>query len=126
METAPFTGQCPFHLPQCPGQILYPATQEDVDILENSVRQYPNPRDCEGSTVIRLVRLSDPVTSPVARVMRNRQFGIRDNERWQLLGLGIFCASIVSSLGFWQLERMQWKKGGLVAVRGASEEVPFS
>lgn len=60
---------------------------------------YPRPFEVEGSVIIRrqesgdpaharLVRLSDPVTSPVGRMVRNRQFGIRGNEKWQLLATG--------------------------------------
>jgi len=92
------------------GQVLWPATQEDIDILSESTLIYPAPREVEGSVIIRLVRLSDPVTSPVARVIRNRQFGIRGNEKWQLLAYGAVSGAFLFSLGFWQLDRMEWKK----------------
>ncbi|CAE7675074.1 surf1, partial [Symbiodinium sp. KB8] len=71
---------------------------------------YPTPFQVEGSVIIRLVRLSDPVTSPVARTVRNRQYGIRGDEKWQLLATGAACFLLVSSLGMWQLKRMKWKK----------------
>lgn len=93
-----------------PGQVLYPATKEDIEILSQSTRKYPSPKETEGSVIIRLVRLSDPVTSPVGRVMRNSQFGIRGTEKWQLLGYGILFSSVLVSLGVWQLEKMRWKQ----------------
>jgi len=92
------------------GQVLWPATKEDIEILSESTLMYPAPFEVEGGVIIRLVRLSDPVTSPVGRVMRNRQFGIRGNERWQLLAMGVVGMLIVYSLGAWQLKRMQEKK----------------
>lgn len=94
-----------------PQQVLYPAEKEDIDILVESDVKYPRPIEVEGGVIIRLVRLSDPVTSPVARTVRNRQFGIRDNEKYKLLGWGILAAAGLSSLGFWQLRRMKWKAG---------------
>lgn len=92
------------------GQVLWPATQEDIDILSQSKMMYPTPMDVEGSVIIRLVRLSDPVTSPVGRTVRNRQFGIRGNEKWQLLAWGAMCTVLVYCLGVWQLYRMEWKR----------------
>lgn len=105
------------------GQVLWPATKEDIEILSESKLMYPAPYEVEGSVIIRLVRLSDPVTSPVARVMRNRQFGIRGNERWQLLAMGVVSMLIVYSLGAWQLKRMQWKKE-LVEMRRTRLAMP--
>ena len=99
-----------------PGQILYPAEKEDVDILMNSEKSYIRPNDAEGGTIVRLVRLSDPVTSPVARTFRNSVYGVRGTEKWDHLGFGLFCSFLVSSLGFWQLERMKWKKN-LIEIR---------
>jgi hypothetical protein len=92
------------------GQVLWPATKEDIEILSQSKLLYPAPYEVEGSVIIRLVRLSDPVTSPVGRVVHNRQFGIRGNEKWQLLTMGVVSALLVYSLGFWQLRRMEWKR----------------
>lgn len=92
------------------GQVLWPATKEDIEILSQSKLLYPAPYEVEGSVIIRLVRLSDPVTSPVARTVRNRQFGIRGNERWQLLAMGVAFCGLIYSLGFWQLRRMEWKQ----------------
>jgi len=92
------------------GQVLWPATQEDIEILSGSKLLYPTPMEVEGSVIIRLVRLSDPVTSPVGRTVRNRQFGIRGNEKWQLLAMGTICTTLVYLLGVWQLYRMEWKK----------------
>lgn len=92
------------------GQVLWPATKEDIEILSQSKLLYPAPYEVEGSVIIRLVRLSDPVTSPVSRVVRNRQFGIRGNEKWQLLAMGVGFCGIIYSLGVWQLYRMEWKR----------------
>jgi len=92
------------------GQVLWPATKEDIEILSQSKLLYPAPYEVEGSVIIRLVRLSDPVTSPVARVVRNRQFGIRGNEKWQLLAMGVVFCGLIYGLGFWQLYRMEWKR----------------
>ncbi|CAJ1382164.1 unnamed protein product [Effrenium voratum] len=92
------------------GQVLWPATKEDIEILSQSELIYPWPFQVEGSTIIRLVRLSDKVTSPVGRSVRNRQFGIRGTEKWQLLATGFVCMMMVFSLGAWQLRRMKWKK----------------
>lgn len=98
------------------GQVLWPATPEDIAILSSSKLMYPAPYEVEGSVIIRLVRLSDPVTSPVGRVIRNRQFGIRGNEKWQLLAMGVAATCLIYSLGFWQLRRMEWKKN-LIEMR---------
>eukprot|EP00927_Polykrikos_kofoidii_P068920 TRINITY_DN64277_c0_g1_i1.p1 TRINITY_DN64277_c0_g1~~TRINITY_DN64277_c0_g1_i1.p1 ORF type:complete len:573 (+),score=66.45 TRINITY_DN64277_c0_g1_i1:50-1720(+) len=98
------------------GQVLWPATQEDIDILSDSKLLYPAPYEVEGSVIIRLVRLSDPVTSPVGRVIRNRQFGIRGNEKWQLLAMGALSCLLIYCLGFWQLRRMEWKRN-LIELR---------
>jgi len=84
---------------------------------------YPAPYEVEGSVIIRLVRLSDPVTSPVARVVRNRQFGIRGNEKWQLLAMGVVFSGLVYSLGFWQLHRMEWKRN-LIEMRRTRLAMP--
>merc|ERR1719446_1320147 len=92
------------------GQVLWPATPEDIEILSSSKLMYPAPYEVEGSVIIRLVRLSDPVTSPVGRVIHNRQFGIRGNEKWQLLVMGAVCTILVYCLGVWQLYRMEWKR----------------
>jgi cytochrome oxidase assembly protein ShyY1 len=46
----------------------------------------------------------------VTRIVRNRQFGIREDEWAAVLGLGLSLAFVLSSLGFWQLRRMVWKK----------------
>eukprot|EP00747_Dinoflagellata_sp_TGD_P168870 gnl/TRDRNA2_/TRDRNA2_196305_c0_seq1.p1 gnl/TRDRNA2_/TRDRNA2_196305_c0~~gnl/TRDRNA2_/TRDRNA2_196305_c0_seq1.p1 ORF type:complete len:480 (+),score=68.75 gnl/TRDRNA2_/TRDRNA2_196305_c0_seq1:110-1549(+) len=105
------------------GQVLWPATKEDIEILSDSKLMYPAPYEVEGSVIIRLVRLSDPVTSPVARVVRNRQFGIRGNEKWQLLGMGVVCALGVYGLGIWQLRRMEWKKN-LIEMRRTRLSMP--
>mmetsp|Transcript_18229 Transcript_18229/g.40275 ORF Transcript_18229/g.40275 Transcript_18229/m.40275 type:complete len:442 (-) Transcript_18229:178-1503(-) len=91
------------------GQVLYPATPEDIAILTNTDRRYVNPIEAEGSVIIRVVRLSDPVTSPVGRVVRNRQFGIRKGEKWRFLMWGLAASGFVYSLGAWQLYRMKWK-----------------
>jgi len=92
------------------GQVLWPATKKDIEILSKSTLLYPAPHEVEGSVIIRLVRLSDPVTSPVARVIRNRQFGIRGNEKWQLLAMGLVSCCFLFWLGVWQLRRMKWKR----------------
>jgi len=105
------------------GQVLWPATQEDIDILSESKLLYPAPYEVEGSVIIRLVRLSDPVTSPVGRVVHNRQFGVRGNEKWQLLAMGAASCLIIYSLGFWQLRRMEWKRD-LVEMRRERLSMP--
>jgi len=105
------------------GQVLWPATEEDIEILSQSKRLYPAPIEVEGSVIIRLVRLSDPVTSPVGRVVHNRQFGIRGNEKWQLLAMGVICSCLIYCLGFWQLYRMQWKKD-LIEMRRTRLAMP--
>ncbi len=91
------------------GQMLYPAEEADVAILSRSVVKYADPRLTEGSVIIRIVRLSDPVTSPVSRVVRNRFFGIRDQEKWTFLAWGLCMSLAVASLGVWQLRRMDYK-----------------
>mmetsp|Transcript_69280 Transcript_69280/g.130638 ORF Transcript_69280/g.130638 Transcript_69280/m.130638 type:complete len:491 (-) Transcript_69280:165-1637(-) len=105
------------------GQVLWPATPEDIEILSESKLMYPAPYEVEGGVIIRLVRLSDPVTSPVGRTIRNRQFGIRGNERWQLLAMGAVSACIVYSLGVWQLYRMEWKRN-LIEMRRTRLAMP--
>jgi len=105
------------------GQVLWPATPEDIEILSESKLLYPAPYEVEGSVIIRLVRLSDPVTSPVARVVRNRQFGIRGNEKWQLLAWGVCCGLLVYGFGFWQLRRSEWKRD-LIEMRRSRLSMP--
>eukprot|EP00922_Rhytidocystis_sp_ex-Travisia-forbesii_P047970 GHVS01071486.1.p1 GENE.GHVS01071486.1~~GHVS01071486.1.p1 ORF type:complete len:597 (+),score=122.21 GHVS01071486.1:796-2586(+) len=99
-----------FSANRVPGQVLYPATEEDIQILSKSKRKFPRPFDCEGSVIIRLVRLTDPVTSPVARTVRNNEYGIRGKERWGFLAYGLFATTWALLLCSWQLDRMQWKK----------------
>ncbi len=82
----------------------------------NSDKSYVRPSDVEGGTIVRLVRLSDPVTSPVARTFRNSVLGVRGTEKWDYVGLGLCATCLVASLGFWQLERMKWKKN-LIELR---------
>lgn len=91
------------------GQIIYPAEPEDIEILSGSKIKFADPRLTEGSVVIRIVRLSDPVTSPVARVQRNRFFGIRGYEKYTFLAWGLCVSLGVASLGVWQLRRMDYK-----------------
>ena len=91
------------------GQVIYPAEEEDVEILSNSKIKFADPRLTEGSVVIRIVRLSDPVTSPVSRVVRNRFFGTRGYEKWTFLAWGLCVSLGVGSLGVWQLRRMDYK-----------------
>ena len=91
------------------GQVVYPAEEEDIEILSNSSLKFADPRLTEGSVVIRIVRLSDPVTSPVARVQRNRFFGIRHYEKYTFLAWGLCVSLAVASLGVWQLRRMDYK-----------------
>ena len=108
---------------------------------------YPRPFEVEGSVIIRrqdcepalharLVRLSDPVTSPVGRMVRNRQFGIRRNEKWQLLATGFVrildlslklepevCFLLVSSLGAWQLRRSEPLSGVFNCIELGKDEM---
>lgn len=93
-----------------PGQRLLPCTQKHIEILSSFSVRYPNPQEVEGGVVVRLVRLQDPVTSPVLRSVRNRQYGIRGNERWWILGVGMLGTGLLAGLGMWQLGRMQWKQ----------------
>ena len=114
------------------GQIIYPAEEEDIEILSQSKLKFADPRLTEGSVVIRIVRLSDPVTSPVARVQRNRFFGIRGYEKWTFLAWGLCVSLAVASLGVWQLRRMDFKaklierrRNRLNQPRVAVSESPF-
>lgn len=91
------------------GQAIYPCEPEDIEILSNSSVRYADPRLTEGSVVIRIVRLSDAVTSPVRRVVRNRFFGTRGHEKWTFLAWGLCVTLGVGSLGVWQLRRMDYK-----------------
>ncbi|KAF4732815.1 hypothetical protein FOZ62_019845, partial [Perkinsus olseni] len=92
------------------GQVIYPATEEDIEILSEADHRYIDPHECEGSVVIRVVRLSDPVTSPVKRVVRNRQYGIRGHEKYFIVGFATMCTCLIFSFGIWQLRRMKFKK----------------
>ena len=114
------------------GQVIYPAEEEDIEILSQSKLKFADPRLTEGSVVIRIVRLSDPVTSPVARVQRNRFFGIRGYEKWTFLAWGLCVSLGVASLGVWQLRRMDFKaklierrRNRLNQPRVTVEESPF-
>ena len=59
-----------------PGQTLYKAEKEDIAILSESDRLYVHPFQCENSTVLRVVRMSDPVTTPIYRAIRNSHYGM--------------------------------------------------
>ncbi|KFG41098.1 SURF1 family protein [Toxoplasma gondii p89] len=106
-----------------PGQRLLPCSPEDVAVLSASSLRFPNPQEVEGGVIVRLVRRSDPVTSPVLRSVRNRQYGIRGSERWWLLGSGALASACLLALGFWQLARMQWKHQ-LIEYRRAQMRKP--
>lgn len=98
------------------GQVIYPAEPEDIELLSKSKALYPHPLQVENSTIVRIVRLSDAVISPVRRVFHNMQPGLRGNEYWKIMGVGIFLAGTTLSLGFWQLRRMDWKRE-LIEIR---------
>ncbi|XP_026190584.1 uncharacterized protein LOC34617529 [Cyclospora cayetanensis] len=95
-----------------PGQRLLPCTPEDAAILSKSETKYPSPQEVDGGIIVRIIAAKDAhrVSSPVLRVVRNRQYGIRKGERLRLaLGGGLF-TSVLVALGFWQLRRMEEKK----------------
>ena len=91
-------------------QVLYPASQEEIEILSRNKNLFSDPQKVQDSIIIRIVSLADPVTSPVGRVFRNRQFGIRDDEGYQVLATGLCISALLCSLGFWQLRRMEFKR----------------
>ena len=91
-------------------QVLYPASQEEIDILSSNKNLFSDPQRVQDSIIIRIVALADPVTSPVGRVFRNRQFGIRDDEGYHVLATGLCISALLASLGFWQLRRMEFKR----------------
>lgn len=95
-----------------PGQRLLPCTKEDTEILVRCQGKYVSPQDVEGGIVVRVLSAKDAqrVTSPVLRVVRNRQFGIRKGERTQLALFGGLFVCAFASLGLWQLRRMEEKK----------------
>eukprot|EP00392_Amoebophrya_sp_AT5.2_P004059 g4064.t1 len=106
-----------------PGQTLYPAEKEDIAILSESDRLYAHPRWCENATVLRIVRLSDPVVSPVWRVTRNLAPAVRGTQKYDRFGYAIVIFCFAWSLGFWQLERMQYKKN-LIELRASRLSAP--
>ncbi|CDJ52729.1 hypothetical protein, conserved [Eimeria brunetti] len=95
-----------------PGQRLLPCTREDAEILAKGEAKYPSPQEVEGGIVVRIIAAKDAqkVTSPVLRVVRNRQYGIRKGERLRLALGGAFFSSVLAALGFWQLRRMHAKQ----------------
>ncbi|CDI77545.1 hypothetical protein, conserved [Eimeria praecox] len=95
-----------------PGQRLLPCTPEDAAILANSEAKYPSPQEVEGGIIVRIIAAKDAqkVTSPVLRVVRNRQYGIRKGERLRLALGGALFSSVLAALGFWQLRRMREKR----------------
>ncbi|CAD7967123.1 unnamed protein product [Amoebophrya sp. A120] len=107
-----------------PGQTLFPAEKEDIEILSASNRLYAHPRWCENATILRIVRLSDPVTSPVYRTNRNLNPGAHGTAKYDRFGYGLFFACWAFSLGFWQLERMEYKKY-LVELRAKRLAMPL-
>ncbi|KAL8445797.1 hypothetical protein Emed_005353 [Eimeria media] len=95
-----------------PGQRLLPCTQEDVEILASAQTKYPSPQEVDGGIVVRIIAAKDvhKVTSPVLRVVRNRQYGIRKGERLRLALGGALFTAVLCALGVWQLRRMEEKK----------------
>ncbi|KAL8438984.1 hypothetical protein Efla_006929 [Eimeria flavescens] len=95
-----------------PGQRLLPCTREDVAILANAETKYPSPQEVDSGIVVRIIAAKDVhnVTSPVLRVVRNRQYGIRKGERLRLALGGAFFSAVLCALGAWQLRRMEEKK----------------
>ncbi|KAL8455595.1 hypothetical protein Emag_000590 [Eimeria magna] len=95
-----------------PGQRLLPCTQEDVEILAAAQTKYPSPQEVDSGIVVRIIAAKDvqKVTSPVLRVVRNRQYGIRKGERLRLALGGAFFSAVLCALGVWQLRRMEEKK----------------
>lgn len=95
-----------------PGQRLLPCTKEDAAILSKAAPKYPSPQEVEGGIIVRIIAAKDVqrVTSPVLRVVRNRQYGIRKGERLKLALGGVLFSGLLASLGFWQLRRMHEKK----------------
>lgn len=95
-----------------PGQRLLPCSPEDASILASSQSKYPSPQEVEGGIIVRIIAAKDAhkVTSPVLRVVRNRQYGIRKGERLRLALGGAFFSAVLTSLGVWQLRRMEEKK----------------
>lgn len=95
-----------------PGQRLIPCTQEDAAILANAQSKYPSPQEVDGGIIVRVIAAKDvcKVTSPVLRVVRNRQYGIRSGERLRLALGGALFTAVLATLGAWQLRRMEEKK----------------
>ncbi|CDJ29643.1 uncharacterized protein EMH_0004390 [Eimeria mitis] len=95
-----------------PGQRLLPCTREDAAILAKAEAKYPSPQEVEGGIIVRIIAAKDAqkVTSPVLRVVRNRQYGIRKGERLRLALGGAFFSGVLAALGFWQLQRMHEKQ----------------
>ena len=91
-------------------QILYPAGPEEIEVLSRSPVQYADPHYAPNSVIVRITSLSAAVTSPVLRVVRNRQFGARGDESLEILGIGWCVSFLMASLGFWQLRRMEFKR----------------
>lgn len=95
-----------------PGQRLLPCTSEDAAILAKAQSKYPSPQQVEGGIIVRIIAAKHvhKVTSPVLRVVRNRQYGIRKSERLRLALGGAFFSAVLGALGVWQLRRMEEKK----------------
>ncbi|KAL8272367.1 hypothetical protein Esti_003657 [Eimeria stiedai] len=95
-----------------PGQRLLPCTGEDVEILAAAQTKYPSPQEVDSGIVVRIIAAKEvhKVTSPVLRVVRNRQYGIRKGERLRLALGGAFFSAVLCALGAWQLRRMEEKK----------------
>jgi cytochrome oxidase assembly protein ShyY1 len=91
-------------------QVIYPAGPEEIEIFTNNKNLFNDPQRVENSIVIRIIALADPVTSPIKRVFRNRQFGIRNDEGYHILSTGLCISFFFCSLGFWQLRRMEFKR----------------
>lgn len=95
-----------------PGQRLLACSREDVAILAKAEAKYPSPQEVEGGIIVRIIAAKDAqkVTSPVLRVVRNRQYGIRKGERLRLAVGGALFSGVLAALGFWQLQRMHEKQ----------------
>ncbi|GAW81251.1 hypothetical protein, conserved [Plasmodium gonderi] len=93
-----------------PSQKLYKASEEEINLINKSERQYYLPLECENSTIIRLINIKNKVSSPIFRCVRNSRFGLRKNERIFFFFYSSLICSFCFLMGLWQYKKVGKKK----------------
>ncbi|CCF73917.1 SURF1 family [Babesia microti strain RI] len=90
-------------------QRLILANKDELELFNRHEMLPSRPIDVENSVIVRLVKLSDPVTSPIGSALLCSQYGLKKGESLTFTLMCLTSISILITLGFWQLDRSKWK-----------------